>query len=201
MLLKFKITLYAFFMYAALMLSMSFCYMHFFNVNVVFYSSLLSSLIAAVISAYLLFKLPLFNKLESFEKSLLAIIFILVGYCFSINIPTIIDRSFTLYMLEQLRRNNGGIAATQFEKELTKKYIEDYQLVPLRITEQLESGTIYIDLNNCIKLTRLGKVISSAAFQYRLTFLPRSRLINGVYTDKLVTLPSENNRQSNCSNN
>lgn len=185
-------------LYSIFMVTTCFINMRFFDVDVVLYSSILSSLVAAAIASIIIWKFAFFNCFEAFEKFLLVNIFMLIGYAFSITVPTIIDRSFTLYMLEQLRSNEGGVIASQFESEITKRYIQDYQLVPLRITEQLKSGTIYIDANNCVKLTHLGHAVATATHHYRQTFLPRSRLVNGIYTDKLVYIPSDSGAQSKC---
>jgi hypothetical protein len=55
----------------------------------------------------------------------------------------------------------------------------------VRLTEQLESGTILIE-GGCVKLTNKGSVIASIGRFYRQNLLPKKRLLMGKYTDDLT---------------
>jgi len=70
-------------------------------------------------------------------------------------------------------------------------------VVDMRITEQLNSGTIYIT-NDCVRLTLLGKSIADFSGFFRKNFLAKKRLINDSFSDELVNIKDlENIYQSN----
>lgn len=156
-----------------------------FPVNVVFYSALIDAVIAASIGALLLFSLRFFQPLSSLERILLIIIWILVGYSFAISVPTVIDRSLSFYILEKIQQRGGGIERDAFEQVFTDEYMKEYRLVDVRLTEQLESGTITID-GDCVRLTNKGDQIASLGQYFRRNWLPRQRLLMGEYTDALT---------------
>jgi hypothetical protein len=62
--------------------------------------------------------------------------------------------------------------------------VED-RLVDVRVTEQLQSGTISID-GGCVRLTPRGRRIATASSYFRSHFLPRQRLLMGEYSDDLT---------------
>lgn len=152
--------------------------------NVTLYGSMFGSLVAALIALLILSKFKFFKIFSKFEKYLIISVFLLLGYSYSITIPTIIDRSLTIYMLGQLKESPSGITRAKLEQDLTDRYIRDYQLIPTRISEQLVSGTITID-NNCIKLTRTGLYISEISQLYKNLFLPKRVLNSGGQIDIL----------------
>lgn len=67
------------------------------RVNVVFYSAILDGAIASVISGALLLTLPWFKVLGPVEKLQLIVIWLLLGYGYAISVPTVLDRSLSLY--------------------------------------------------------------------------------------------------------
>lgn len=157
-----------------------------FPVNVVFYSALGDALIAAILTGLLLFLLPWgFRALGGFEKLLLFIIWLLGGYSFAISVPTVIDRSLSFYILEKLQQRGGGIRQEAFERVFTEEYLREHRLVDVRLTEQLESGTIDIR-NGCVLLTPKGQQIAEASRYFRQHFLPKRRLLMGEYSDDLT---------------
>ena len=159
------------FIYIVLMLFCCLVSVRFLMFSVTLYGSMFGSFVAALISLLILGKLKFFRIFNSFEKYLIISIFLLVGYSYSITVPTIIDRSLTIYMLGELKNSPGGITKARLEHDLTDSYIRDYQLIPTRILEQIVSGTITVD-NNCIKLTRTGKFIAEISQYYKNLFLP-----------------------------
>lgn len=160
-------------------------HMHYFEVNVVFYSSLLDAGIAAVLSCVLLFSLRTFGVFNTFEKLQLLAVWLLGGYAFAISIPTVIDRSLSFYILEKLDQRGGGIRQDAFERVFTQEYVREHRLVDIRLTEQLRSGTIVID-SGCVKLTQKGKAVADFGRYYRQNFLPKYRLIMNGYSDDLI---------------
>jgi len=162
-------------------------YIHFsyYIVNVVFYSVIADVLIATLLASLILFFFTHFRPLSNFEKFQLLIIWILVGYSFSITIPTVIDRSLSLYILEKIQQRGGGIKHESMANVFTQEYVKEHRLVDVRLTEQLESGTIII-IDGCVKLTERGKLIARISRLFRQHLLPKKRLLMGEYSDDLI---------------
>lgn len=182
---KFSRSLLFFVVYTVVLLSVYYIYVRYFKVDVVLYSSIYAAIMAAIISLILLFVFPAFRIFSGFEKSQLFIITILAGYSFAISVPTVIDRSLSFYILEKLQQRGGGIQLDKFSYVFTNEYMKEARLVDIRLTEQLESGTIVID-GNCVKLTPRGDRIASFGRFFRKNFLPKQRLLAGEYTDQLT---------------
>ncbi len=156
----------------------------YFSVNVVFYSALFDAFIAVILTFFIL-KTRYFSVFGNFDKILILIIVTLLGYAISISIPTIIDRSLSLYMLEKINQRGGGIVLSSFDDIIKNEYMKEYRVTDARITEQLESGTIKIS-NSCVKLTDRGELIVLFSSLFRNNLLPKNRLLMGSYTDDLI---------------
>jgi len=172
-------------LFAALLLAVYFIHVRYLPVNVVFYSAIEDGLVAATISAAFVFLAAYFVDLNAFEKVQLTLIWVLLGYVYAISIPTVIDRSLSLYMLEKMQQRGGGILQSRFEDVFTKEFSREHRLVDARLTEQMESGTVRI-VNGCVLLTERGDEIASASRYFRLNFLPKKRLLMGKYSDELT---------------
>lgn len=157
----------------------------FFNVDVVFYAALLDVAVAALMSFLLLLFLSYFQCFSRFEKSLLISICILLGYSLAISIPTLVDRSLSFYILEKLQQRGGAILQDSIPHVFISEYMPEARLVDVRLTEQLESGTIVIQ-DGCVKLTVKGNAIASFGQYFRKNWLPKKRLLLGTYSDALV---------------
>lgn len=160
-------------------------HINFFRVNVVFYSAIGDAALAAAVAGVMLYGLPFFRALGNFEKIQLLTIWILIGYSLAISVPTVIDRSLSFYILEKIQQRGGGIRKDAFEDVFTKEYVKEHRLVDVRLTEQLESGTILIR-NNCVLLTEKGETIAGLSRAFRQNWLPKERLLLGEYSDALV---------------
>ena len=156
-----------------------------FKVNVVFYSAILDAVLAAVVAGAALFGVRYFRVLGGFEKAQLILIWLLGGYAFAISVPTVIDRSLSFYILEKLQQRGGGIQQTAFEAVFTQEYMKEHRLVDVRLTEQLESGTIAIR-SGCVLLTPKGRDLAAFSRYFRLHWLPKQRLLMGQYSDDLT---------------
>jgi hypothetical protein len=154
-------------------------------VNVVFFSAMIDVTVAAIVSTAILFFIRPAAVLNSFEKTLLVVIWLLLGYAFAISVPTVIDRSLSFYILEKIQQRGGGIQESAFADIFVNEYMVEHRLVDIRLTEQLESGTITID-NGCVRLTGKGERIAEVSRFFRRNLLPRNRLIRGEYTDDLT---------------
>ncbi len=160
-------------------------HMTMFRVNVVFYAAIADALMAAAICGIGLFFTCYFRTLSGFEKTQLIVIWLLSGYAFAISVPTVIDRSLSFYILEKIQQRGGGIRQDAFERVFIHEYVKEHRLVDVRITEQLESGTIKIN-NGCVHLTEKGMRVAEFGRYYRTHWLPRQRLLMGRYSDDLT---------------
>ena len=157
----------------------------YFRVNVVFYAAIADGIIAAAIAGILLLTIGYFRILSGFEKLQLIVIWLISGYAIAISVPTVIDRSLSFYILEKLQQRGGGIKQDSFEQIFTQEYVKEYRLVDVRLTEQLQSGTIIIE-NGCVKLTEKGERVASLGRYFRKHWLPKERLLMGKYSDDLT---------------
>jgi hypothetical protein len=171
--------------FIALLISAYMAHVSLFRVNVVFYAALGDALIASVVAAAVLFSMKFFRCLSAFEKFLLVVIWILSGYTFAISIPTVIDRSLSFYILEKLHQRGGGIRQDSFASVFTDEYLIEHRLIDVRLTEQLESGTIEIE-SGCVRLTARGERVALFSRYFRQNWLPKKRLLMGSYSEDLT---------------
>lgn len=170
--------------YALLTLAIYLIHARWFLVDVVFFSAMLDAAIAAVIMAVVLLVVGR-GVYSSFEKVLLICIWLLGGYAFAISGPAVLDRSLSFYILEKLQQRGGGVRADAIGQIFVNEYMPEFRLVDVRLTEQVESGTVVIE-NGCVKLTPKGEALASLSHYIRTHFMPRHRLLAGAYTDALV---------------
>jgi len=154
-------------------------------VQVIFYSAIEDALVAAAITAALVFALRRRLPFGGFERFLLVLIWLLGGYGFAISGPAVLDRSLSFYILEKLQQRGGGIREDAIAQVFVNEYMPEFRLVDVRLTEQLQSGTIDIT-NGCVRLTERGQRLASISHFIRANLLARHRLLAGVYTDALV---------------
>ncbi|ACA12599.1 hypothetical protein [Xylella fastidiosa] len=173
------------FVFIVVMLAFHYIHIIYFKVNVVFYASLLDGVLAAVLVVLLFWIFRFFNNFSSLEIVQLLVIWLLGAYLFAISIPTVVDRSLSFYILEKLQQRGGGIREDAFQQIFQDEYMREHHLVEVRLTEQLQSGTIYIH-NGCVKLTERGERLASFSRFYRKNLLPKHRLLMGNYTDTLT---------------
>lgn len=169
-------------LFVLLLLATYYLHIRFFTVNVVFYAAIADGLIAAVLTGLVMSTSSHFN---GFEKLQMVVIWMLCGYAFAISVPTVIDRSLSFYILEKLQQRGGGIQQSRFADVFTQEYLKEHRLVDVRLTEQMQSGTIVIE-NGCVKLTDKGRSLASASRYFRQNFLPKQRLLMGQYSSDLT---------------
>lgn len=189
-----KFKLFLFFTTSFFMSYLLIYYIHvnYFSVDVVFYDAMLDGLIAVILSSSFLVFSSWCRDFCIFEKMLIISIWVLGAYSFSISIPTVIDRSLSIYILEKIQQRGGGVKVNSFENIFVNEYVYEHRLVDVRLTEQKKSGTISID-GGCVRLTDRGRGIVKFSRFFRANFLPKKRLLNGVYSDDLVD-PFRNSR-------
>jgi hypothetical protein len=171
-------------LFVVALLAVNVAHMRWFDVNVVFYASLLDAAIAVVLAIALLSLAP-FRVFNAFEKLQLIVVWALIGYAYAISVPTVIDRSLSFYILEKLEQRGGGIRKDAFDRVFTDEYMKEHHLVDIRLTEQEQSGTVVIR-DGCVKLTPKGVALASFSRFYRTNLLPKKRLILDSYTDALT---------------
>ena len=157
----------------------------YFRVDFVFYAAIADGIIAAAIAGILLLTIGYFRILSGFEKLQLIVIWLISGYAIAISVPAVIDRSLSFYILEKLQQRGGGIKQDSFEQIFTQEYVKEHRLVDVRLTEQLQSGTIIIE-NGCVKLTEKGERVANFSRYFRKHWLPKERLLMGKYADDLI---------------
>ncbi len=173
------------FVYVVLLLGIYVVHAWYFPVPVVFYSAMLDAVLAAAVMAVGMVALPWTRRtFGGFERLLLMVIWLLVGYAYAISAPTVLDRSLSFYILEKLQQRGGGIEESHIADVFVREYMPEFRLVDVRLTEQLQSGTITIR-NGCVMLTPRGWFIASVSSYIRAHFLPKKRLLMGEYTDAL----------------
>ena len=165
----------------------------YFKVDVVFYSAIADGVLAAVVTLLVASTIKWFRTFNGFEKLQTFVICLLLGYGFAISVPTVIDRSLSMYILEKLQQRGGGIQLAAFDTVLKDEYMKEHRLADIRLTEQLQSGTIVIE-NGCVKLTVWGQTVASVTTWFRETLLPKNRLIGDTYSSDL-TAPLRNGAQ------
>jgi hypothetical protein len=171
--------------FVVLLVVIYWAWMRFGRVNVVFYSAIGCAVAAALMMALPLFASRLFAGFTGLERLQLLAIWLLAGYAFAISVPTVIDRSLSFYLLEKLQQRGGGIREDAFADVFTKEYLPEHRLVDVRLTEQMQSGTIVIR-DGCVLLTQRGQRMADFSRWFRAHWLPRQRLLMGRYTDDLT---------------
>lgn len=172
-------------LFLVLMCLIYWIHISFFRVNVVFYSAIFDGMIAAVMTAALVWKAKVFAAFGAFEKVLMLLVWLLTAYALAISLPTVLDRSLSFYILEKLQQRGGGIQQSRFAEVFTEEYVKEHRLVDVRLTEQLESGTIRIE-NGCVLLTEKGSELATFSRFFRRNLLPKQRLLMGRYRDDLT---------------
>ncbi len=172
-------------LFVACLLPVYYLCMRFGKVDVVFYSAIGSAVIAAGLAGSMLYLLRYFSILSGLEKLQLMMIWLLAGYAFAISVPTVIDRSLSFYLLEKLQQRGGGILQNRFQDVFAQEYLVEHRLVDVRLTEQIESGTIRIE-GDCVLLTPRGDRLATFSRWFRANLLPQRRLLLGKYSDDLT---------------
>jgi hypothetical protein len=159
-----------------------------FHVRVVLYDTLLDAVIATCIVALLYYFVLRRNlTLSIWEASLAIVASLLILTNYAVLIPTIVDRSLSIGLLEMVARHGGSMKQEAIEPLIFEDFFPAYDVVPIRITEQVHSGTITID-NGCIRLTRLGRTVVAFTTWFRRNLLPRHRDVLGNFDNSGVRL-------------
>lgn len=170
----------------AAFLIVNFIHFRFFPVHVVLYDSILDLCIAVALMIPLLGVLKFATRrLTRFEIALTLCVLFLTGSLYAILVPTVIDRSLSIYFLEKLDQRGGGIRRDAWNDIIKDEFFREHRIADIRLTEQINSGTIKL-VGDCTVLTPLGMAVVAYTRYFRTHFLPRRREIMGTLTDDLT---------------
>lgn len=157
------------------------------NVDVVLYDSLWCVLVAVVLTALIdiLFLVKKIDIKRAYEKFFFYCSLFLCGVVTAIMVPAVLDRSLSFYLLEKIAQHGGAVNRNSLTHIFTNDYVKEHRLMDIRLTEQLESGTVTIK-DDCIVLSERGRNLARFSRWFRLNMLPSQRLILDEYTDDLV---------------
>lgn len=172
-------------LYFVLLIAIYWAHINFFKVNVVFYAAIVDGVIATAVTLLLLWIIRPLRVFSGFERVLIAVVWLLIGYAYAISVPTVIDRSLSFYTLEKLQQRGGAIQVAALERVYATEYMKEHRLVDVRLTEQQQSGTITIT-DGCVRLTPRGDFLATASRFFRTYFLPKQRLLMGEYSSDLT---------------
>lgn len=144
--------------YVGLFLTINVIHFHFFNVNVILYTLLFDLIISLLV---VIIGLTVINKNFYFNKNLLLTILLLIAtsqtlVIYAFVVPTAIERSLSVYLLEKLESNKGVLSISDFNIIAKKEYFNDMNVVETRINEQIATGTIEV-IDDKIIITDKGK--------------------------------------------
>lgn len=171
-------------LFLCVLVSVYYIHMNYFQVDVVLYAAVSDVGVTVAIFSILLLIFKKALPFTGFESALAVTIWLLGGLLVALSVPTVIDRSLSFYILEKIHQRGGGIQESRFDDVFKLEYMVEHRLVDIRLTEQLESGTISVS-NGCVELTERGEKIVEISRSFRQNWLPRERLIRGEYTDDL----------------
>lgn len=171
-----------------ILFSINYLHFNFGYVTVVFYDTILV-VFASVLCTNLVFW-KILRKRSLDYSFLITLCSLLLGYAYAISVPTVIDRSLSIYILESIKRNQASITLDGLDRLIRENYISDHKLAQIRLTEQVESGTLSVDDYGCINLTDKGRFVVLMTTLYRKEFLPNSRLIGDSYSSALKDVHS-----------
>ncbi|MEW9805691.1 hypothetical protein [Mesorhizobium marinum] len=180
-------------LFLALMAAFYLAHVWIFPVTVVLYAAVFDGVVAAVATAAIMLALRRRLPFGGFERLLLCCLWLLTGYTVAISVPTVLDRSLSFYILEKIQQRGGGIRADRLGDVFVGEYMPEFRLVDVRLTEQIESGTVTLD-NGCVRLTPRGEALASFSRFFRTNLLPKQRWLMDEKTDALVD-PFANSRK------
>jgi hypothetical protein len=157
---------------------------HFLRVEVLMYAAFLDIMIAGALVATAV-ALTGWLRLASIEVVFAIVIGGLITALYVILVPTLIDRSLSVYMLEKTHQRGGGIRKDAFLDIWRGEYLLEYRVVDTRLTEQIASGTLVVR-DGCVLLTPRGTAVVAVTAFVRKYLLPQKRDILGDVTDELT---------------
>jgi hypothetical protein len=136
---------------------------HMFHPETVYYFGIGTIVIGSIILIFIFFILPQ-NIKASMQKIYLEkrdffpclLVAFLIMYSFHITVPTLADRSISIYLLNQLDEQGGTASIHTLQRQFLAGYVGDYSTVCRRMAEQIESGDVK-NQGTMYSLTSQGK--------------------------------------------
>ncbi len=137
----------------AIFLAIHILHFRIFKPEFVLKASIIDALLTVLTFCAILILFTKQDKFVIFSSGICTLLFLAI---YSILIPTMVDRSISVYLLIYLNdaKNN------ELEVEELKKRLRNPQIIEKRLTEHQRSGAIEIK-NNKIKITKKGKILAN----------------------------------------
>ena len=131
---------------------------HFFNPQVILYSLLFDLIVSLMI---VVISLVIINKTFFLYKNALFTLFFLIStsqalVIYAFVVPTAIERSLSVYLLERLESSQGMLSISDFNNIAEHDYFNDMSVIETSIDEQVSTGSIVI-IDNKVVITDKGK--------------------------------------------
>ena len=144
--------------YLGLFFTINAIHFYFFNVNVILYTLLFDLIISLLV---VVIGLAVINKNFYLNKNLLLTILFLIAtsqtlVIYAFVVPTAIERSLSVYLLERLESNKGTLSISDFNIIAKNEYFNDMNAVETRINEQIATGSIEV-IDDKVIITDKGK--------------------------------------------
>jgi hypothetical protein len=152
-------------------------------VRVLLYACVLDAIAATAITGLIVFVL-LRRSMDRTDATLSFALANALVLIYAIMGPTVVDRSLSLYIVEKVDQHGGEVAAAAMDDIFIEEYLPEFRVVEVRITEQLQSGTLVMD-GDCLRLTERGEAVAGFVRWYRRMLLPRRRVLLEEETDAL----------------
>jgi len=127
---------------------------------------LVTEMIFCVIFSFFLSLILSYRKIKLFTQMVWVGLCITIGSLYLLLIPTVLDRSLSIYMLSKLD-SNTKIYSSTWETDIENNYFKDYKVFETRLVEQKVSGSIVEDVNSFISITDRGERIVRLTNFYR----------------------------------
>jgi len=120
--------------------------------DIIFYQGLYLIIFIFTIGFLMLLKI-----LKSLDRAIYAsIIFFLSAYSFHITIPSLLDRSISLFILA-VTDDLNTVATSDYRRYFNSNFIEKNKAIEKRIMEQINTGNLICENDNC-SLSDQGRV-------------------------------------------
>jgi len=137
----------------------------FFKSHALFYD-LVTEMIFCVIISFFSILLIWYRKINLFTQIVWVVLCITIGSLYLLLIPTVLERSLSIYMLSKLDPNSK-VYSSNWEANIEINYFKDYKVFETRLIEQKVSGSIVEDVDGFISITDRGERIVRLTSFYR----------------------------------
>jgi hypothetical protein len=134
--------------------------------GILFYQGTILALLHALTHAFVILLTK--KNTQRLSPSSSSLIVLLMSYTFMFTIPTTVDRSYSVYMLNQIATSPNGLKEEALRQDFKALFVDGGAL-DRRIEEQLATGSIIRD-GEQIKLTPWGNFLTKSFRFFCVTF-------------------------------